>query len=244
MATDFGEMMKELRPTTFLTKGYFCDGKWFEDYLSHCIEKKTGKSDITMQELYDFSGIKLVMNTVLRGGRGKMIMIDHETFPDLSLIKAIRMTSTIPGFLKPLQIDGTECYDGGVIDNYLLSHYDPQESLGIYLGRKNVDKHANPKEYGYTGVRKPLISELGVMDGIKEFADVVWDLFTIVSLELERIRLNGRSYKEIFVEPRDVKTLSIFIDDVKKRQMIVTGIKESMKFIAKEYGLPQKDTLV
>lgn len=66
-------------------------------------------------ELYQKSGIRLVMNTVLRKNKGEMIILDYINFPNESLIIALRKTGCIPGFLKPLIWNGFECYDGGVL---------------------------------------------------------------------------------------------------------------------------------
>lgn len=138
MGTEFEELFNELRPSNFFSFGWFCDGEWFETYLSKCIHKKTGKDDITLKELYDICGKTLMMNTVIKKKNGKKVhkIFDYKTDPDLSMIKAVRMTSCIPGFLKPVLYNDEECYDGGVWDNYLIHLFDENEVLGIYLGSR------------------------------------------------------------------------------------------------------------
>jgi predicted acylesterase/phospholipase RssA len=69
-----------------------------------------------------------------------MIILEYTAYPNMSLIQAIRMTSCIPGFLKPPMLDDKECYDGGVLNNYMITYFPPDETLGIYLGRTSVDK--------------------------------------------------------------------------------------------------------
>lgn len=61
-----------------------------------------------------------MMNTVLRKNKGEMIILDHINYPSETLISALRKTGCIPGFVKPLLLDGFECYDGGVLGNNLL----------------------------------------------------------------------------------------------------------------------------
>jgi|GEM_PF-4921290 len=158
MTTDFGEMISEMRPGNFLTHGWFGDGEWFETYLSKCIKNKTGNDDITLRNLYELCGKKLVMNTVLKPLKDRKIenmtmIMDYESHPDLSLIKAIRMTTCLPGLLKPIIYDLNgilyECYDGGALDNYMIHKYEPKDVLGIYLGTRSLE---NEKDNILAGV--------------------------------------------------------------------------------------------
>lgn len=64
MMTDFSGMVSEMKITNFTSHGWLSDGEWLESYISSCIMKKTGKEDVTLQELYDLCKIKLIMNTI------------------------------------------------------------------------------------------------------------------------------------------------------------------------------------
>ncbi len=150
MNTDFSEMVSEMRASNFVTQGYLGDGEWFETYISKCIKDKTGKDDINLADLFALSKKKLIVNTVLvpikckKGVEKKMMIIDHETHPTLSLIASIRMSSCIPGLMKPLLYEcdsvSFECYDGGVLDNYMIHFFPPEKVLGIYLGRRATEE--------------------------------------------------------------------------------------------------------
>lgn len=72
------------------------------DFLTDGVEKivieKCGKI-MTMKELYEKFNKRLVFST-LNTTREKIVYIDHQNFPNLSCIKAIQMSSCIPGLFK------------------------------------------------------------------------------------------------------------------------------------------------
>lgn len=239
MTTDISEMFSELKPTNFISKGWFGDGEWFDTYISKSIFDKIGKKDITLLELFTLSGKKLILNSVLRLIENndsedvleKMIIMDYQSYPNMSLVQAIRMTSCIPGFLKPIVITVNgkkyECYDGGTMDNYLIHMFDPKDVLGVYLGKRN---NTIPDK------KIPTTNERFVMvEGIEKFIDVIWEMFNNVSFELEKLRMRGLPYKEIIIPTDGIKTLSLHLTLSKKYKMILDGIKESLKFIMLDY---------
>lgn len=58
-----------------------------------------------------------------------------------------------------------------------------------------------------------------------------------MGMELESIRKKEKTYKEILIDPKNIKTLGFFIDNMKKQQMINIGISETLKFIISEINL-------
>lgn len=62
-------------------------------------------------------------------------------------------------------------------------------------------------------------------------------MFTIISFELETTRKKEKNYKEIIIDPKNIKTLGFYIEDSKKQEMINIGIKETLKFIISEISL-------
>lgn len=239
MATDFHEMLSEMKISNFLNHGWFCNGEWFDSYISDCIRRKTGKNDITLDELYKLSKKKLIVNTVViskntSSHRARHILIDHESHPDMSLIQAIRMTICIPGFIKPVLYDGEEAYDGGTIDNYLLHLFPPERSLGLYLGCRRPDE-TGTDEAKLRFQRSRILENIPMVEGIKTFVDIIWELFNFLTNELEKLRTGGKNYLEICIPTRGVKTLSLNIQDSKKQQMILDGIREGLNFIMSQY---------
>lgn len=98
-------------------------GLFGKDYMTiifkPLFESKNISLDITMKEFYEMSGIDLhlfsfELNTF------KTIDLSHSTHPDISLLKALYMSCTLPILLEPI-ITENECYiDGGITNNYPL----------------------------------------------------------------------------------------------------------------------------
>lgn len=75
----------------------------------------------TLQELYEFNQIAIHMYSCnINTSIIEKIDISHKTHPNLSVIKALQMTTALPVLFKPIfEDDG--CYiDGGVLNNYPL----------------------------------------------------------------------------------------------------------------------------
>lgn len=111
---------------------------------------------ITMKELYEYSNIELHMYS-LELNSFKIEDISYKTHPDLPLLHAVIMSSTVPTIFIPFCVDG-KCYiDGGVLANYPLSYcleqgHKKEEILGFKFDFKayvddadySDDAHDNP----------------------------------------------------------------------------------------------------
>jgi predicted acylesterase/phospholipase RssA len=100
-------------------------GIYDEQTVAKCFKPLFDAKDIslgiTMRELYDLSGIELHMYA-FDINAFQLDDISYLTHPDLSVITALHMTSTLPILMAPHFI-GEKCYiDGGIINNYPLKH--------------------------------------------------------------------------------------------------------------------------
>ncbi len=107
------------------------------------LEKLTGSADITLAEVHKRYHTYLVLTVTEVFDNGlETVAIDHKTFPDLPLKRAVRMSAGIPVmfrsvFLKDAQGRKHEYVDGGVLYNYPIGLLDkvlsPEEVVGIKL---------------------------------------------------------------------------------------------------------------
>jgi predicted acylesterase/phospholipase RssA len=107
-----------------------------EEILIPLMTAKDLSKDITLKEFYENTKIDFHCFTVEINSFEK-VDLNHKTHPDLSLIKALEMTSAVPILFSPV-IDGDKCYiDGGLLDNYPVNEClknekcDETEMLGI-----------------------------------------------------------------------------------------------------------------
>lgn len=77
--------------------------------------------DITLKEFYEFTNIDIHMFS-LELNELEIIDISHSSFPDLSLIDAIYMTSCLPFAFEPFLHNNTYYVDAGIIVNYPLTY--------------------------------------------------------------------------------------------------------------------------
>ena len=97
------------------------DIQFIEIIFKPLFDAKNIPMNITLQELYELSGIDLHVYS-LELNEFEICDISHTSFPDLQVLKAIHMTSAIPIAIEPVCING-KCYvDGGFINNYPLNH--------------------------------------------------------------------------------------------------------------------------
>lgn len=101
--------------------------------IKKLFDKKQISTTITMEEFHTLTKKSLYLTTTCVN-TGKVEYLNHKTHPKLELIKAIRMTVSIPWYYTPVEWEEKLYIDGGVIDNYPIGIFeDINDVLGIYL---------------------------------------------------------------------------------------------------------------
>lgn len=135
----------QLQPEDFLnifhTKGLF-QFHLSREIFKHLLEAKDLSVDVTMKEFHEYNGIDLHFIS-LEINKFEKVDVSYKTFPDLTLLKAIEMSSAFPILFKPVFLPDNDekCYvDGGIVDNYPLSTCIENEKcdVGEVLGIRNV----------------------------------------------------------------------------------------------------------
>ena len=110
-----------------------------EIFFKPFLDSKDLPLTITMQELFEYSGIELHVFS-LEINDFKICDISHKTHPKLSVLTAIHMSIAIPIVISPVCLEN-KCYiDGGMINNYPLQYCldnDPKPDITEILGLRN-----------------------------------------------------------------------------------------------------------
>ena len=119
---------------SYYNKGLF-DKKLAEIIFKPLLEAKDLSLNITLKEFYEYSNIDLHIFT-FELHKFETIELSHTTNPDLSLLQALTMSSSLPGIFMPTIIENCCYIDGGVMCNYPLNqclrdHTNKNEILGI-----------------------------------------------------------------------------------------------------------------
>lgn len=144
---------------SYYNKGLF-DIKIAELIFKPLLEAKDLNINITIKEFYEYSKIDLHIFT-FDLNKFETVELSHNNHPDLGLLKAIMMSSCIPGIFIPYIMDGRCFLDGGVMSNFpinqcLRDNPNKDEILGITLiynttygkyGNVSVDENSSLLEY-------------------------------------------------------------------------------------------------
>jgi len=159
MTTDFGTLLDY--PKIFdipniakdaenLIKNYgLCPGRAELKFLGTLIKNKVGDEDYTIQQLFDNTGVKLVIVTTNMNTQLPVYFCPNASDPSYSNIpirKAIGMSTSIPFVFEPVLFNGDLHADGGILDNYPIHALDsdiPNNLLNI----KTVEP--NPHTLGF-----------------------------------------------------------------------------------------------
>ena len=125
---------------TYTNKGIY-DIKTIEKTFKSLLEANDLSLNITLKEFYKYSQ-KDIHFFVFDLNTYKTVEITHTEYPDLSLLKAIYMSCSLPGIFIPTIMDGKCLIDGGPLANYPLNyclrdHPNKDEILGFNFVYKN-----------------------------------------------------------------------------------------------------------
>ena len=132
---------------SYYNKGLF-DKKVVEIIFKPLLEAKDMSLNITLKEFYEFSKIDLHIFT-FELHKFQTVELSHSSHPDLGLLQALTMSSSLPGIFMPTIIANCCYMDGGVMCNYplpqcLRDHTNKDDILGIKSSyNKETDNFSN-----------------------------------------------------------------------------------------------------
>jgi NTE family protein len=118
-----------------------CKGDAFEKWYEGVLESLTGQSGITLAEVTEKYGTEVTIVTTSLNQR-KAIYLNKDTYPDMTLAKAVRCSMSIEGVFQPVKVGGDLFVDGGTLNNYPIEVYHTivdgeyvvnEETLGLML---------------------------------------------------------------------------------------------------------------
>lgn len=97
------------------------------------LESKKINSTITLLDLYKKTNKKLILCTVCLNNK-EIVYISHENFPNLDILTAMRMTTSVPILFPPVLYDNKIYIDGGILDNFPINIFDKVDDIiGIVI---------------------------------------------------------------------------------------------------------------
>jgi len=138
--------MGSLKPNHFLNKYGLDDGSKIIMVVKKMFVNKGVPENITFGELYNINKKKIIM-TVTCINNKKAYYYSADTFPDMPIIKTLRMSISVPLYFTPIEHEGYMYVDGGCIDNYPIQLFKEEldQTIGIFISdvRDHVEKIIN-----------------------------------------------------------------------------------------------------
>lgn len=123
------------------------DGKHIENIMEHLMLYKHKNKNITLKELYEKTKIKLIITTTNLSTK-KSEFLSYETYPDLTVSKAVRMSCSIPIYFTPVKYNEQYYIDGACSANYPTHLFKLTEDnfMGVYISNIN-EKNTKIKNF-------------------------------------------------------------------------------------------------
>jgi len=141
---NFSKITDNINLNCFLEKYGLEDSSKIYYILKRLCENKKFDPNITFLELYEKTNIKLTI-TGSCISNSKLYYFNHETFPNMEVLLAVRISATIPLIFIPIVFEDKLWLDGGLINNYPINYCenDIDNTLGLSIYDDCVDKCPN-----------------------------------------------------------------------------------------------------
>jgi NTE family protein len=138
------------------------DGSKYCIFIKKLFESKDYKEDLTFKQLYEKTKKKLIIVvTCVNTRMAEYLSVD--TTPDMLIIKAIRMSSSIPIYFAPVIHDNKYYIDGACMDGYPMHLFCDilDQVIGVHLSEIEEEKEeiTNVESYSF-GIIKTLMKGL------------------------------------------------------------------------------------
>lgn len=131
----FNKIVENINLNNFFNKFGLEDSSKLYYILKRLCENKKYDSKITFLELFERTNVKLtVTGTCL--SNSKLYYFNYETYPDMEVLMAVRISSCIPFIFAPIVFDNRLWLDGGIVCNnpinYCSNEIENTLSISIY----------------------------------------------------------------------------------------------------------------
>lgn len=208
---DFTQLIKYIEPENLLTDP--CFGVSSPEPIMYCIYKfmknKNINKNITFSQLYEITKTNLIITgTCINDITIKYF--SHTTTPNMQILKALRITISIPFIFRPYHYDNKFWVDGGVMNNFPIDLFNDKldEVIGIYID----DVYDN-------------------IDNIEEIQDYVIRVFKCVfrGLNYNKIELFKKYFVHIKTDGNHSTNWEITQDE--KKMLFHAGYEQTIEYI-------------
>lgn len=196
----------------FNIKNLYCnyglnDGSTIINLLISFLNKKNFNQNLTFKELYERTNNILIINS---SNITKKIneVFDYLLTPDMEILKAVRMSISVPFIFSPVKFNNCLYVDGGIINSFMYiwaikNRYKKDNIIGVLLNDK-INKNQNYNFYSY-------------------LMDIYYSLY---SNQTEELNLD----EIINIEIDNCSISKTNISDIEKNKMIELGFNKTLEY--------------
>lgn len=222
------EQLKDIRITNFFTYYGIDSGKNIMDWIEKLIIKKGFDKNITFKEFYDKINKKFVV-IATNLNKYRYSIFDYENTPDVKIIKAIRMSISIPFYFTYEKYNNDIHVDGALIDNYPIKLY--RNNLSNVLGFKIIN-------YGE-------LDEHDVEYRINSIDTFIYNVIYCFIVQKEKETTLNNEYKKctIYIYTNDKNAVNFAMTKEEKLKLIDIGYTASCEFFDKNNKSEESETV-
>jgi len=208
--------LKDFKIRNFLNKYGLDSGKMIINWIETLIIKKGYSKDLTLKDIWDLLGVnfRVVASNL---NKYELDIFDYKKNPDLKVVKAIRMSISIPLIFSVEKYQNTIYVDGGIINNYPIKIY--ENELDTLLGLKLV-------------TRGEFTSHI-IDEKIDTFDNYLFHLMTCFLVQKEKETTLSYKYIDhtICIEAQSVThTVNFSLSEDDKRRLIEIGYESASNY--------------
>ena len=188
----------------FLRVKGFDSGQTLMTFIKKIISDKTGKEDITFNDIFEKYG-KILKIGITNLTTSKFQLIDYTTHPDIPIYQAINASIAIPFIFEPVIMNGEIYCDGGLLDNLPIEYILPAE--GTKSDNKQESKSVNILGIYLTNNIDCLTADNYLQANFYQYLNSVLHASFIHPTLCKKSQENNKNYKIIIIEiPCDIMT--------------------------------------
>ncbi len=137
------------------------DGNNLEIILENMFELKGFNKDINFLDLFNKTKIELTISGVCINEK-QCHYFNYKNYPNMQVIKAVRISTSVPLYFTPVLFESKLWVDGAVIDNYPIHLFKHKinQVLGFYISEKKEYSNINNLEDYFSCVIQSLLQGL------------------------------------------------------------------------------------
>lgn len=217
---DYGNKVKAVY-NLYNHKG-ICTGDVFENWYANILLKLTGDCEITLKQVHDKYGGRLVVTATSLNTRN-VVYMDWRTDPNLTLKKAVRMSMSIPFIFIPVEYNGDVWVDGGVLDHFPMKAFHKETT--------SVDR-INSKTLGIL----LMTEETANYPKIDSFWTFVEALMSCYTTQTQKLYMEPQDWaRTVKIQCGNISSLNFSITNDEKKVLIQAGRDAVRKYFLNDH---------